>query len=89
MDRKVMELKLCPFCGKQTTPVFSTVQDCEMCANFEDERCPECYENNGNDGCIHFVVCDVNRGGCGASTGWYIDKESALEAWNRRAKDDK
>lgn len=79
------ELKPCPFCGKSAA-TFSNVQDCELCAKFEDENCPACYENSGNDGCIHFVVCDVNKGGCGASTGWYIDKGFALEAWNRRAE---
>ena len=30
------------------------------------------------------ICCDVKKGGCGASTGWYLTKELAAEAWNRR-----
>ena len=80
------KLKPCPFCGSKYAPILSNVCECEMCANFEDEDCPKCYNPTGNDGCIHFVVCSVHKGGCGASTGWHINKEEAIGAWNRRAE---
>lgn len=79
---ELITLKLCPFCGMNAA-VFSTALDCETCANFEDE---ECYSPSGSDCHIHFVVCDVHRDGCGASTGWYSRKEAAAYAWNRRKR---
>lgn len=78
-------LKPCPFCGSVTAPKLSSVCECEDCANFELEDCPECYEPRASDGCIHFVVCSVNHGGCGASSGWNVEELKAIEAWNRRA----
>ena len=33
----------------------------------------------------HFVVCSHYRGGCGASGGWELTEEKAIESWNRRA----
>ncbi len=78
-----IKFKNCPFCGKSVA-TFSTVKECENCANFEDSDCPECFELEERDGCIHFVVCDKNQGGCGASTGWYLTAEAAAEAWNNR-----
>lgn len=80
------DLKPCPFCGSTKAPQLSTIWECEMCRNFDLEDCPECYEPNGSDGCMHIVVCSVNSGGCGASTGWNINKEKAIEAWNRRSE---
>lgn len=77
----MIQLEACPYCGKSVA-AFSTAQDCEICANFED--CPECFDAGGSDCCIHFVVCDAQKGGCGASTGWYISAEEAAKAWNRR-----
>ena len=80
-------LKPCPFCGSTTAPILSTIWECEMCANFEEEDCPECYETTNNDGCMHIVVCDMSKKGCGASTGWNLKKEKAIEAWNRRTNE--
>ena len=82
------ELKPCPFCGSDKAPELSSIWDCEMCANFEEEDCPECYEELGSSECMHIVVCAVNRGGCGASTGWHLNADDAIQAWNRRAKDE-
>lgn len=31
------------------------------------------------------VVCDFNRGGCGASTGFAFSPKQAIEKWNRRS----
>lgn len=74
------KLKPCPFCGNSVAE-HTTLQDCEMCANFEDEEmCPN-FEACGYG---HFIVCNVNKGGCGASTGWYQTIEEAVKAWNTR-----
>lgn len=79
------EIKLlpCPFCGKSAV-VMSDVADCEMCGNFESDECPE-YRKPEKDGCMQIVVCDVGKGGCGASGGWRLGREAAAEVWNRRA----
>ena len=73
------ELKPCPFCGGKDTVNLS---DCSECVSCVDE--PYC------DGCNwakHLIVCDVNRGGCGAASGLYDTTEKAIEAWNRRYGD--
>lgn len=81
-------MKPCPFCGKSVAEL-SNLQDCEICANFED--CPECYESVGLEvgadfsPCPRFIVCAVNKGGCGASTGWYYNLDKLIGAWNKRA----
>lgn len=77
------KLKPCPFCGKDVAE-FAMVCTLEECANFEEEDCPECYDPAGSDGCMHLVICSINKGGCGSSTGRYVNKERAAEAWNRR-----
>ena len=81
-------LKPCPFC-KKSVAELCTVLECELCANFaEEESCPECYTPiEEQNECLHFVVCNVNQGGCGASSGWYINGKKAADAWNRREDD--
>ena len=39
---------------------------------------------------FHFcaLVCNWNKGGCGASSGYYPTVEEAIEARNRRIKDE-
>lgn len=32
----------------------------------------------------HYIVCNYNKGGCGASSGCDYTVEEAIEAWNRR-----
>ena len=83
--------KPCPFCGKEGTATVTTAQNCEECGNFEDsDKCPA-YEPYvepvfDNRGCLYrTVICNFNKGGCGATCGWYPSIEKAIEAWNRRA----
>lgn len=80
-----MEIKLeeCPFCGADVAEMLDA-HDLEECGNFEDERCPcEWYENVGK--CkLHTVVCNINKGGCGASSGYFETEERAAKAWNSR-----
>lgn len=76
------KLNVCPFCGKDVAEI-SSVRDCEECANFEDEMCPEFEKNGSCSG--KFIVCNFNKGGCGASSGWYPTVEEAVIAWNKRA----
>lgn len=67
-------LKQCPHCGN-TNIKLTNCRALEECANFEacDIAIP-----------YFAFVCDVNIGGCGASSGFYEYPEQALEAWNRR-----
>ena len=76
------ELISCPFCGKNVATI-STVADCELCANFEEEEVCEAYEESGSCG-MKFVVCAFNAGGCGASSGWHKTEQEAIDAWNNR-----
>ena len=70
------ELKRCPHCGKTDTLEFTDCIEAEGCQNYE---------------CFHMepyvcVVCNVNKGGCGASGGYAPSEEEAVEKWNRRAQ---
>ena len=66
-------LKKCPFCGGENVE-FDTCKGLEDCPDFT-----ECINPS-----YHAVVCNVNKGGCGASSGFYPTKEEAAEKWNRR-----
>ena len=68
------KLKPCPFCGG-TNISISNCKELGGCENFG-----ECEE----DGYIS-AVCDFNKDGCGASSGYYKTKTEAIAAWNRRA----
>lgn len=86
------KLKPCPFCGKEVAEL-SNLQDCESCANFEQEECPVCYDpepievDAENNPCPRFIICSAQKGGCGASTGWYHDMGDLIKAWNTRANE--
>lgn len=68
------ELKPCPFCGGEKLIITDCIE-LEDCNNFE--KCE--YEP------YYTVCCDFNQGGCGATTGFCLNKQEAIEAWNRRA----
>ena len=74
---KKIELKPCPFCGGTKIFVGSVA---------EIELTDECDENYDLYNSQFQVVCDCNVGGCGASSGCYQCKTTAIEAWNRRAE---
>lgn len=69
-------LEPCPFCGG-TNIFVGTIAEIEaQCEDHEDY-----LDNSG----LYSVVCDYTKGGCGASSGHYRDKEEAIAKWNRRA----
>lgn len=77
------KLKPCPFCGKNVAEI-SNAHDLEDCANFGDENCP-CELYGDSETCsMYLVVCGVDKGGCGASTGYRTTEERAIKAWNNR-----
>ena len=80
------EIKLnpCPFCGNRNLE-FIDMHGLEECGNFDTDICP-CNEYDSEAHCAYIsVVCNVQKGGCGASSGYYLTKEEAAEAWSRRA----
>lgn len=70
-----VRLKPCPFCGSVESLKIASAMDMEECENFE--QCGQCSYLT--------IVCDFNKGGCGATSGFRISEEKAIEAWNRRA----
>ena len=79
-----IDLKPCPFCGKSVM-ALTDVKDIVECSNFECEDVCPAYGPSGSCG-LYIVVCNVNDGGCGASTGYHVNKTEAMRAWNRRAE---
>lgn len=67
--------KQCPFCGALDAPALLSCDEIQKDEDAEDE---------GNDP-SYAVCCDFHNGGCGATGPYDIDKDFALEAWNRRA----
>lgn len=81
------ELKECPYCGKRVA-VLSNAKELEYCKHFDDEAC-ECFEDVDSkyQPCtLWTVVCNYHDGGCGASSGWFTDKEKAIKRWNTRGE---
>ena len=78
------KLLSCPFCGRNVAEIINA-KDLEYCKRFEDEEC-DCYEDDSNPCRLWTVVCNYLNGGCGATSGWFSDKEKAIERWNTRGK---
>lgn len=68
------ELKPCPHCEKKDTLELTNCVELEECANFES-----CDTDP-----FVCVVCNSNKGGCGATGGYSDSEEGAIEKWNRR-----
>lgn len=64
-----IELKDCPFCGKDILVVSR-----------EDEAYGKAKNKNG----YFAVCCNFNKGGCGSTGGYRKTKEEAVEVWNKR-----
>lgn len=77
----VYSVKECPFCGKIESVEFANLREEEECNMFDDDRCPA-FESCECSGV--YVICSVNKGGCGASSGFAWRKDKAVELWNRR-----
>ena len=81
-----VELKPCPFCGSKEAPEYYCGYEINECPYHDDI---EMFEIGYRDECKFFdcdkyntyVVCNVNKGGCGASTGYSNDSASL---WNKR-----
>ena len=70
-----------------------------MSENVELKPCPSCGGKNIealkespslDDLSFPFYsfVCNCNKSGCGASSGYFSTLEKAIEAWNRRTRHD-
>lgn len=74
----------CPFCGERDSVMFSNALDDALCAG--GEGCPEFAAGDARDACgLHYAVCAVTRGGCGASSGWGKTLDDVADKWNARA----
>ena len=62
------DIKGCPFCGRGANHYEKAASN--------EEQLDFQLENN----CCHVVCCDL----CFASTGEYITKQEAIDAWNSR-----
>lgn len=62
-----------------------TIEPCPFCGEAE---VPTIIIRKGKDGWRDrfCVLCDYDRGGCGAESGWYHYEVEAVEAWNKRVK---
>lgn len=70
----VPELKRCPFCGQKVAELIDTV------GMYGDDT------SQIRD--MYTVVCNTEKGGCGATAGWRFHEEDAVKAWNERFEDD-
>ena len=82
MNSTTIKLDVCPFCGKSDTLMFTNAADEEACVKAENGDCCCDFEPNGC--AMVAVVCSVNKGGCGASSGYSTTLKNAAKRWNRR-----
>ena len=83
------ELEPCPFCGSKEAPEYYCGYDTYDCPYHDEDEMIElgCYHGD----CKFFdcdkykahVICNVNKGGCGAISGY--SSEDAASLWNKRA----
>ena len=78
---KGYQLRACPYCGKDVAD-FATAKEEEECKWFDDDERCDAYAYNGCP--CKKIVCNAQKGGCGASTGYSWSEEDAVERWNRR-----
>lgn len=69
---ETISLSSCPFCGKRVA-IFARCQEMKACADYRS-----C------EGHYFCVACSFQRGGCGASSGFFPSKAEAAAAWNNR-----
>ncbi len=67
----IVLIKRCPFCGSLDAPTISKY-----------DKATGCKEEKGDSGFV--VICDHNKNGCGASSGWGRYVESVVRKWERR-----
>lgn len=82
----LIKLKPCPFCNAKAVNI-TNAHELEECANFDYDNCP-CNEFESSPCGYYTVVCNVNCGGCGASSGYFPTAGEAINAWNRRIDDE-
>lgn len=82
MSDNNIQLRPCPYCGAKAAEI-ETIKEAEECKHFEDEEVCPAFKPFEACPCKR-IVCSVNRGGCGASTGFAWSIERAIEKWNRR-----
>lgn len=82
MKSKGIKLSECPFCGKAESVMFTDAREEEQCQKAVDGDCCCDFEPNGC--AMVAVVCSVNKGGCGASSGYATTLSGAAKLWNRR-----
>lgn len=61
------------------------LDECPFCGNKNVKLFTEyewCLGDNGD----YVIGCDINEGGCGASSRFSPDPEVCKKAWNRRTK---
>lgn len=73
----------CPHCGSISAPDFTTACECDICSATSD-GCEQFIVDDGCDCNVHFVVCNAQKGGCGATSGWASSAEGAARNWNSR-----
>ena len=83
MKRIEYEVSACPFCGSAKAPTVTTAMQSGQCVAFEiEDDCP-CF--GLDEGCeVWLVVCDITKGGCGASSGYRLSEGEAANDWNKR-----
>lgn len=78
------ELRPCPFCGAKVAEVVSEAD--EFIEKWGDDEELDWMVRDMRRTGYRAVVCNANKGGCGAIGGWKPSETEASKAWNRRAE---